>query len=161
MTQKSFKTELLSLSSCGYQLIIQYFKTYYVNRAGTCTHTVDITHVHVLFANMHTEKWAKCYRHFTMLIQILICILRGKVVLVHVFIAYMHSVIALHLLIHTFTYTYIITSFYNQLKTVHLNGKVNRRVDFLLHHLMKYEKDMFFNYKRVHQLLPAMGDRMN
>ena len=98
---------------------------------------------------------------FTMLIQILICILRGKVVLVHVFIAYyMHSVIALHLHIHTFTYTYIITSFHNQLKTVHLNGKVNRRVDVLLHHLMKYEKDMFFNYKRVRQLLPAMGDRM-
>ena len=56
--------------------------------------------------------------------------MRGKVVLVHVFIAYMHSVIALHLHIHTFTYTYIITSFHNQLKTVHLNGKVNRRVDF-------------------------------
>ena len=25
---------------------------------------------------------------------------------------------------------------------------------------MKHEKDMFFNYKRVRQLLPAMGDRM-
>ena len=30
----------------------------------------------------------------------------------------------------------IFFSFHNQLKTVQLNGKVNRRVDFLLHQLL-------------------------
>ena len=48
-------------------------------------------------------------------------------------------------------------SFHNQLKTNHLNGKVNRRVDFLLHHLLQYEKDAYFNYKRNHQLPPAIN----
>ena len=33
-----------------------------------------------------------------------------------------------------FTHNHLIHSFHNQLKTVHLNGKVNRRVDFLVHH---------------------------
>ncbi len=46
-------------------------------------------------------------------------------------------------------------SFHNQLKTVQLNGKVNRRVDFLIFQLLQYEKDAFFNYKRNHQLPPA------
>ena len=51
-------------------------------------------------------------------------------------------------------------SFHNQLKTVHLNGKVNRRVDFLVHHLFQYEKDAFFRYKKDRQLPPAMHKRM-
>lgn len=50
-------------------------------------------------------------------------------------------------------------SFHNQLKTVHLNGKVNRRVDFLVHHLLEYEKDAFFRYKSARQLPPAMNRR--
>lgn len=51
----------------------------------------------------------------------------------------------------------IFFSFHNQLKTVQLNGKVNRRVDFLLHQLLNYEKDAYFNYKRNHQLPPAIN----
>ena len=52
-------------------------------------------------------------------------------------------------------------SFHNQLKTIHLNGRVNRTVDFLLHHLLKYGKDVFFlNYQRTRQLPSAMSDRM-
>ena len=51
-------------------------------------------------------------------------------------------------------------SFHNQLKTIHLNGRVNRRVDFLLHHLLKYEKDAFFNYQRTRQLPSAMSNKI-
>ena len=51
-------------------------------------------------------------------------------------------------------------SFHNQLKTVHLNGKVNRRVDYLLHHLLQYEKDVFFNYQRTRQLPSAASSKM-
>ena len=51
-------------------------------------------------------------------------------------------------------------SFHNQLKTIHLNGRVNRRVDFLLHHLLKYEKDVFFNYKKARQLPSAISNKM-
>ena len=48
-------------------------------------------------------------------------------------------------------------SFHNQLKTIHLNGRVNRRIDFSL---LKYEKDVFFNYQRTCQLPSAMSNRM-
>ncbi|XP_065899007.1 uncharacterized protein [Dysidea avara] len=51
-------------------------------------------------------------------------------------------------------------SFHNQLKTNYLNGKVNRRVDFLIHHLLEYEKDQFFRYKRDHLLPPPMHKRI-
>jgi hypothetical protein len=37
---------------------------------------------------------------------------------------------------------------------------VNRRVDFLLHHLLKYEKDVFFNYQRTRQLPSAMCNKI-
>ena len=47
-------------------------------------------------------------------------------------------------------------SFHNQLKTVLLNGKVNRIVDYLIHHLLQYEKDAFFKYKKERQLPPAL-----
>ena len=50
----------------------------------------------------------------------------------------------------------MVSSFHNQLKSMYLNGKVNRRVDFLVHHLLQYEKDAFFHYKKDRQLLPAM-----
>ncbi len=56
-----------------------------------------------------------------------------------------------------FMWFHIIYSFHNQLKTVHLDGKVNRRVDFLIHHLLEYEKDAFFRYKSARQLPPAMN----
>ncbi len=49
----------------------------------------------------------------------------------------------------------VLCSFHNKLKTVHLNGKVNRRVDFLIHHLLDYEKDAFFCYKSARALPPA------
>ena len=49
-----------------------------------------------------------------------------------------------------------VSSFHNQLKTTYLNGKVNRRVDFLIHHLLQYEKDAFFRYKKDHQLSPTI-----
>lgn len=39
-------------------------------------------------------------------------------------------------------------SFHNKLKTVYLKGKVNRRVDFLVHILLRIEQDNFFNYNR-------------
>ena len=57
-------------------------------------------------------------------------------------------------------YLLYVCSFHNQLKTVHLNGKVNRRVDFLIHHLLQYEKDAFFQYKKERQLPPATHKRM-
>ena len=66
----------------------------------------------------------------------------------------MYIIIALEIL------TQAHTSFHNQLKTFQLNGRVNRRVDYLLHHLLKYEKCVFFNYKRTHQLPPAMISKM-
>ena len=51
-------------------------------------------------------------------------------------------------------------SFHNQLKTVHLNGKVNRRLDFLIYHLLQYEKEAFFQYKKDRQLPPATHKKM-
>ena len=61
--------------------------------------------------------------------------------------------------VHETIYTDVIHSFHNQLKTVHLNGKVNRRVDFLVNHLLEYEKDAFFHYKSARQLPPAMNKK--
>lgn len=43
-------------------------------------------------------------------------------------------------------------SFHNKLKTVYLNGKVNRRIDVLLDLLLKVEHDSFFNYEVKHRL---------
>lgn len=40
-------------------------------------------------------------------------------------------------------------SFCNQLQTVHLNGKVNCRVDFLIYHLLQYKKDDFSGTRRT------------
>ena len=37
-------------------------------------------------------------------------------------------------------------SFHAKLKTIYLNGKVNRRIDFLIDALLKIEKDTFFKY---------------
>ena len=51
-------------------------------------------------------------------------------------------------------------SFHNQLKSIHLNGKVNRRVDYFIHYLLQYEKDAFFRYKRDRQLPSAMNRKM-
>ena len=51
-------------------------------------------------------------------------------------------------------------SFHNQLKSIHLNGKVNRRVDCLIHYLLQYEKDAFFRYKRDRQLPSVMNRKM-
>ena len=55
---------------------------------------------------------------------------------------------------------HLIHSFHNQLKTVHLNGKVNRRVDFLVHLLLEYEKDALFRYKSARQLPPATNKKV-
>ena len=43
-------------------------------------------------------------------------------------------------------------SFHNKLKTTYLNGKVNRRVDFLIDALLRIERDSFFVYMRRKQL---------
>ena len=43
-------------------------------------------------------------------------------------------------------------SFHNKLKTTYLNGKVNRRVDFLIDALLRIERDNFFSYMRRKQL---------
>ena len=37
-------------------------------------------------------------------------------------------------------------SFHAKLKTIYLNGKVNRRIDFLIDALLKIEKDCFFKH---------------
>ena len=41
-------------------------------------------------------------------------------------------------------YTKLMYSFHNKLKISYLNGKVNRRIDFLIDALLKIEKDCFF-----------------
>ena len=46
-----------------------------------------------------------------------------------------------------------LSSFHNKLKTVYLNGKVNRRIDVLLDLLLKVEHDSFFQYELKHRLL--------
>ena len=56
--------------------------------------------------------------------------------------------------IHTVIHT--LYSFHNQLKTTYLNGKVNCRVDFLIHHFLQYQKDAFFHYKMNWLLPPAL-----
>lgn len=55
------------------------------------------------------------------------------------------------LYIHTYAsicFAHTVYSFHNKLKTVYLHGKMNRRIDFLLHVLLQVEKDNFFNYVR-------------
>ena len=44
-------------------------------------------------------------------------------------------------------------SFHNKLKTVYLNGKVNRRIDVLLDILLKIEHDQYFQYELKYRLL--------
>jgi len=39
--------------------------------------------------------------------------------------------------------SYLLCSFHNQLKSIYLNGKLNYRIDFLLHHLLQYKKMPF------------------
>ena len=88
-----------------------------------------------------TEKWAKCYRHFPH------CDTDTNMYLER----YKNVLHVLHIR------TLNLHSFHNQLKTVHLNGKVNHRVDYLLHHLLQYEKDVFFTKElaNFHQLQAA------
>ena len=44
-------------------------------------------------------------------------------------------------------------SFHNKLKTTYLDGKVNRRVDYLLDTLIRMERDQFFGYMYKTQML--------
>ena len=67
-----------------------------------------------------------------MLIQIPTCMLKGN------------KIIAC-----TKLYYFPTGSFHNKLKTVYLNGKVNRRIDYLLDALLRIEKDNFFKYMRL------------
>ena len=59
---------------------------------------------------------------------------------------------------HTFTVmlnTIILySSFHNKLKTTYLNGKVNKRIDFLLDVLLRVERDNFFKYMEKEILHP-------
>ena len=48
----------------------------------------------------------------------------------------------------------VLDSFHNKLKTTYLDGKVNRRVDYLLDTLIKMERDQqFFGYMYKTQML--------
>ena len=49
----------------------------------------------------------------------------------------------------------VINSFHNELKTTYLDGKVNRRVDYLLDTLIRMERDQFFGYMYKTQMLQA------
>lgn len=37
---------------------------------------------------------------------------------------------------------------------------MNRKVDFLIHHLLQFEKDAFFQYKKECQLPPAIHKKV-
>ena len=45
-------------------------------------------------------------------------------------------------------------SFHNKLKTTYLNGKVNRRIDYLLDVLLRVENDYYFKYMEKDILHP-------
>ena len=45
-------------------------------------------------------------------------------------------------------------SFHNKLKTMYMNGKANRRIDFLLDCLFRVEMDNYFKYMEKDVLLP-------
>ncbi len=47
----------------------------------------------------------------------------------------------------------VLDSFHNKLKTTYLDGKVNRRVDYLLDTLIRMERDQFFGYMYKTQML--------
>ena len=49
----------------------------------------------------------------------------------------------------------IFNSFHNKLKTTYLDGKCNRRVDYLLDTLMRMERDQFFWYMYKTQMLQS------
>ena len=49
----------------------------------------------------------------------------------------------------------VVNSFHNKLKTTYLDGKVNRRVDYLLDTLIRMERDQFFGYNYKTQMLQA------
>ena len=80
-----------------------------------------------------------------MQILILTCILKGKSLIINFQNIYLNN----------FAY-----SFHNKLKTTYLNGKVNRRVDFLLNILFQIEEDSYFSYQRKSQL-PVMLTTQN
>lgn len=109
---------------------IHYFEDYYSLRSGN-----NITSfMHGPYCTIHlTEKWAMCFRNFD------------------------HSDIDTNMHIERFvslyacilTWEFTACSFHNQLKNnpAFMNGKVNKRVDSLLHLLLKYETNTFFNRK--------------
>ena len=49
----------------------------------------------------------------------------------------------------------VLNSFHSELKTTYLDGKVNRRVDYLLDTLIRMERDQFFGYMYKTQMLQA------
>ena len=52
-------------------------------------------------------------------------------------------------------YLFLYTSgFHNKLKSGYLGGKVNRRVDDLLHVLLRIEKDQFFQFMEKMKMSP-------
>ena len=80
-----------------------------------------------------------------MQILILTCILKGKSLIINFQNIYLNN----------FEY-----SFHNKLKTTHLNGKVNRRVDFLLNIIFQIEEDSYFSYQWK-SLLPVILTTQN
>lgn len=81
--------------------------------------------------NCHTEKWAMCFRKFEH---------ADTDTNMHI-----ERLVPMDYYVHSAKVS--LCSFHNQLKNNpgFMNGKVNKRVDGLLHLLLKYENNTFFN----------------
>lgn len=115
---------------------VKYFSEHYLCRPGKHYNYVYVSFgvistVYVFLIN--AEKWARCYRHFDHADT-------DTNMYLERYITHQQMQIILYLLnIPLQPY-----SFHAKLKTIYLNGKVNRRIDFLIDALLKIERDFFY-----------------
>ena len=99
---------------------------------------LHINLITILFT-ISTEKWALCYRQFphantdtNMYLERLLALLTDYLK-TEMLLVYIHTLL----------------SFHNNLKTHYLNGKVNRRIDYLVCALLEVESDYFFKFNKT------------
>lgn len=95
--------------------------------------TVYMCIIIIIINKIIVEKWAKSYRQFH------------------------HSDTDTNMFLERWSlctsHNYANFSFHNKLKTTYLDGKVNRRVDYLLDTLIRMERDYFFRHMYKTQML--------
>ena len=115
---------------------VKMFEKCYATRACIVHNVKGVTRSNMII--IFTKKWAKChrfvptwghrYQHVFGKVTNCVCICTYVLCILH--------------------------SFHNKLKTTYMNGKANRRIDFLLDCLLRVELDNYFKYMEKDILLP-------